>query len=140
MLLYYYSLAAEKLQHLIERSNEMNNIIGQNAVFESEAVFRRKLKSYIKHCSDEKARRLPNAAGFCRFCSISRHDFARLKEAFPLMFDIAQSTFIDEALNTKFPNSAANMSFITDFNNAISGESRDTVRIVCEHDPSCDGE
>lgn len=111
-----------------------------SAVFESEAVFRRKLKSYIKHCSDEKARRLPNAAGFCRFCSISRHDFAHLKEAFPLMFDIAQSTFIDEALNTKFPNSAANMSFITDFNNAISGESRDTVKIICEHDPSRDGE
>ncbi len=109
-------------------------------VFENEAVFRRKLKSYIKHCSDEKARRLPNAAGFCRFCLISRNDFANLKTQFPLMFDIAQSTFIDEALNTKFPNSAANMSFITDFNSSMSGERGDTVKIICEHDISEDGE
>lgn len=118
----------------------MTEQISSGAVFESEAVFRRKLKSYIKHCSNEKARRLPNAAGFCRFCSISRNDFAKLRATFPLMFDIAQSTFIDEALNTKFPNSAANMSFITDFNNSISGEGKDTVRIICEHDPSSDGE
>ena len=118
----------------------MTEHIINGAVFESEAVFRRKLKSYIKHCTNEKARRLPNAAGFCRFCSISRSDFAQLRIAFPLMFDIAQSTFIDEALNTKFPNSAANMSFITDFNNSISGEGKDTVRIICEHDPSSDGE
>jgi len=121
--------------------NEFSKLYGlKGAVFESEAVFRRKLKSYIKHCTNEKARRLPNAAGFCRFCSISRSDFAQLRISFPLMFDIAQSTFIDEALNTKFPNSAANMSFITDFNNSISGEGKDTVRIICEHDPSCDGE
>ncbi len=117
----------------------MTELTKESAVFDSEAVFKRKLKSYVKHCTNEKARRLPNAAGFCRFCSISRTDFARLKDAFPLMFDIAQSTFIDEALNTKFPNSAANMSFITDFNNLMSGEGRDTVRIICEHDPSSDG-
>jgi hypothetical protein len=118
----------------------MTEHIIKNAVFENEAVFRRKLKSYIKHCTNDKARRLPNAAGFCRFCSISRSDFAQLRVSFPLMFDIAQSTFIDEALNTKFPNSAANMSFITDFNNSMSGEGKDTVRIICQHDPSCDGE
>lgn len=142
-LLYYPLFAAERqqnLRHTKERSTEMTELTQNSAVFASEAVFRRKLKSYVKHCSNEKARRLPNAAGFCRFCSISRNDFANLKVAFPLMFDIAQSTFIDEALNTKFPNSAANMSFITDFNNSISGEGRDTVRIICEHDPSCDGE
>jgi len=142
-LSYYPLLAAERQQtfrKLKERSTEMTESTQTNAVFASEAVFRRKLKSYVKHCSNEKARRLPNAAGFCRFCSISRNDFAHLKVAFPLMFDIAQSTFIDEALNTKFPNSAANMSFITDFNNSISGEGKDTVRIICEHDPSCDGE
>ncbi len=118
----------------------MTEQTSSRAVFENEAVFRRKLKSYIKHCNNDKARRLPNAAGFCRFCSIARSDFAHLRVTFPLMFDIAQSTFIDEALNTKFPNSAANMSFITDINNSISDEGSDTVRIICEHDPSCDGE
>lgn len=108
----------------------------------SEAVFRRKLKSYIKHCTgDETKKRLPNAAGFCRFCSISRKTFAALAERYPLMFDIAQSTFIDEALNNKFPNSAANMNYLTQLTSAICGESDgDTLRIICEHDPLCDGQ
>lgn len=111
------------------------------AAFGSEAVFRRKLKSYIKHCNlDEKHRRLPNAAGFCRFCSITRGDFAALAEIYPLMFDIAESTFIDEALNTKFPNSAANMSFLTELTDSICGSDRsDTLRIICEQDPALDG-
>lgn len=113
----------------------------QTAVFESDAVFRRKLKSYIKHCNiDEKNRRLPNAAGFCRFCGISRDDFARLGRVYPLMFDIAQSTFIDEALNTKMSNSAANMSFIADFNRSLCGsKDEDALRIICEHDSHADG-
>lgn len=108
----------------------------------SEAVFRRKLKSYIKHCTaDERHKRLPNAAGFCRFCSISRTAFAELAEKFPLMFDIAQSTFIDEALNNKFPNSAANMSYLAQLTSSICGDSSgDTLKIICEHDPLCDGE
>lgn len=112
----------------------MESIHNKNAVFETEAVFRRKLKSYIKHCNDEKARRLPNAAGFCRFCGISREGFAGLQSTYPLMFDIAQSTFIDEALNTKMSNSAANMSFIADFNRSICGDREDTVRVISAHD------
>lgn len=110
-------------------------------VFESEAVFRRKLKSYIKHCNiDVKNRRLPNAAGFCRFCGISRDDFARLARVYPLMFDIAQSTFIDEALNTKMSNSAANMSFIADFNRSLCGmKEEDALHIIWEHDIHGDG-
>ncbi len=108
--------------------------------FETEAVFRRKLKSYIKHCNaDEKHRRLPNAAGFCRFCAITRSDFAALSEIYPLMFDIAESTFIDEALNTKFPNSAANMNYLAELTSSICGDNPNTVKIVCEHDPDADG-
>lgn len=122
----------------------MNTIHAEKTVvFESEAVFRRKLKSYIKRCNiDEKNRRLPNAAGFCRFCGISRDDFAMLARVYPLMFDIAQSTFIDEALNTKMSNSAANMSFIADFNRSLCGvneKDEDTLRIICEHDSHVDG-
>ena len=120
----------------------MESIHTENAVFETEAVFRRKLKSYIKHCNklgeDEKTRRLPNAAGFCRFCGISREGFARLKVTYPLMYDIAQSTFLDEALNTKMSNSAANMSFLAEFNRSV-GEGQeesggDTVRLITCHD------
>ena len=121
----------------------MESIHNHDAVFETEAVFRRKLKGYIKHCNktgeDEKNRRLPNAAGFCRFCGISRESFAKLKVVYPLMFDIAQSTFLDEALNTKMSNSAANMSFLADFNRRVGEAAEDeqvgdTVRIITCHE------
>ena len=120
----------------------MESIHTENAVFETEAVFRRKLKGYIKHCNkvneEEKNRRLPNAAGFCRFCGISREGFAKLKTVYPLMYDIAQSTFLDEALNTKMSNSAANMSFLAQFNRSLGEEEPelvgDTVRLITCHD------
>ena len=119
-----------------------NAVSKSEAVFETEAVFRRKLKSYVKHCNkpgeDEKSRRLPNAAGFCRFCGISRENFARLRAVYPLMYDIAQSTFLDEALNTKMSNSAANMSFLAQFNRWVGeeddGAESGTVRLITCHD------
>ena len=119
----------------------MDSINDTAIVFESEAVFKRKLKSYIKHCNkDEKNRRLPNAAGFCRFCSISREGFAKLKTVYPLLYDVALSTFLDEALNHKMVNSATTMSFLADFNNRL-GEPEDAddgegsgVRLITDHE------
>ena len=72
-------------------------------------------------------------------CGISRESFARLKVVYPLMFDIAQSTFLDEALNTKMSNSAANMSFLADFNRRVGEAAEDeqvgdTVRIITCHE------
>ena len=119
----------------------MDSINDTGIVFESEAVFKRKLKSYIKHCNkDEKNRRLPNAAGFCRFCSISREGFAKLKTVYPLLYDVAQSTFLDEALNHKMVNSATTMSFLADFNSRVgemdeaSEREDDTVRLITDHE------
>lgn len=109
-------------------------------VFESEGVFKRKLKSYVKRCSDESARRLPNAAGFCRFAGITREDFFNLSKSYPLIFDIAQSTFLDEALNTKIPNSAAYMSFIAGFNDSVGRENAPSeMRVILEQDSQNDG-
>lgn len=119
----------------------MDSINDTGIVFESEAVFRRKLKSYIKHCNkDEKNRRLPNAAGFCRFCAISREGFAKLKTVYPLLYDVAQSTFLDEALNHKMVNSATTMSFLADFNSRVgemdeaNEREDDTVRLITDHE------
>jgi len=112
-------------------------------VFESEAIFRRKLKSYVKFCSeDEHSRRLPNAAGFCRYCGIRRKDYAALKDVYPLMYDIAESTFIDEALNTKVVNSGAIMNFVHEFNASVTRpeENSGEFRLVCEHDYEVDSE
>ncbi len=112
-------------------------------VFENEAVFRRKLKSYVKHCHDEKCIRLPNAAGFCRFSGIRRQDFKALALSYPLLYDVAQSTFIDEAFNMKMPNSAAYMSFISQFNEHLGENCEEdengTVRVILEQDPETDG-
>ena len=108
-------------------------------VFENEGAFKRKLKNYVKKCSDEKNRRLPNAAGFCRFAGIKREDFYNLSRFYPLVFDIAQSTFLDEALNTKLPNSASYMSFIAGFNDSVGrDEGASEVRVILEHDPDTD--
>jgi len=115
-----------------------------NTVFENESVFRRKLKAYIKYCTKEDAKRLPNVAGFCRFCGIKRSDYAKLREVYPLAYDIAESTFIDEALNTKVLNSGAIMSFISEFNTSVcnSAESsqKSKIEVVCSHDSFGDGE
>jgi hypothetical protein len=110
-------------------------------IFKTESVFRRKLNAYIKACSDEKGKRLPNAAGFCRFCSIKRSDYAEMKAVYPLMYDIAESTFIDEALNTKIVNSGASMSFMHDFTASLTQSgSPGEFRFICEHDAFGDGE
>ena len=115
-------------------------------VFPSESVFRRKLKQYVRYCSeDESNKRLPNAAGFCRFCGIRRSDYAALRQVYPLMYDIAESTFIDEALNTKVVNSGAIMNFIHEFNASVTqpesaGAGESELRIVLEHDGAEDGE
>jgi|GEM_PF-2187842 len=115
-------------------------------IFANEAVFRRKLKQYVRYCGeDESNKRLPNAAGFCRFCNIRRSDYAALREVFPLMYDIAESTFIDEALNTKVVNSGAIMTFIHEFNASVTQpeaevRAENQLRIVLEHDGEQDGE
>lgn len=115
----------------------------KETVFENESVFRRKLKSYIKYCTKDDAKRLPNVAGFCRFCGIKRSDYAKLREVYPLAYDIAESTFIDEALNTKVLNSGAIMSFISEFNTSVchsNDKASGKIEVVCSHDSFSDGE
>ncbi len=109
-------------------------------VFGSEAVFRRKLKAYVKYCNAKETQRLPNVAGFCRFCKIRRTDFASLRTVYPLYYDLAQSTFMDEALNKKAPNASATMAFLLERVCAVEEQDTDgTLKILCEHDPIADG-
>ena len=116
-----------------------------NHIFPSESAFKRKLKQYVRYCSEDNNKRLPNAAGFCRFCGIRRSEYAALRHVYPLMYDIAESTFIDEALNTKVVNSGATMSFIHEFNASVTQPEREQrgeseLRIILEHDGIEDGE
>ena len=64
-----------------------------------------------------------------------------MKDIYPLMYDIAESTFIDEALNTKVVNSGATMNFIHEFNESVTQpeQSGGELRLVLEHELS-DGE
>ncbi len=109
----------------------------ENGAFSTEAEFWRRLRAYLKQC-DAEPQRLPNVAGFCRFCRIRRADFAALKERFPLCYDVALSTFIDEALNRKALNTAATMTFLLEQLNGGEQEGAQ-VRILCSHDPYADG-
>ena len=105
--------------------------------FRSEAAFRRGLEKYIQYCTEKK--RVPNAAGFCSYCGIMRRDFAELEEKFPLQFDIAQSTFLDEALNTKAANTGAMLEFLMTLCRGHEEQAGDALRVVCDHDAMEDG-
>ncbi len=120
-----------------ERGDGMEEIQTQECVFRTEAELERKLRAYLKFCAKEPER-LPNVAGFCRFCKIRRADFLALKGIYPVAFDVAQSTFTDEALNHKAPNAAATMSFLIDQIH-IQGDDAPRLQIICSQDLEKDG-
>ena len=105
--------------------------------FKSEAAFRRGLEKYVAYCAEKK--RVPNAAGFCSYCGIMRKDFAALEERFPLQFDIAQSTFLDEALNTKAANTGAMLEFLMTLCRGHEEPAGGGLQVVCDHDAVEDG-
>ena len=108
------------------------------AGFRTEAAFRRRLDEYVEMCREKK--RVPNVPGFCSFCRIMRDDFAALKERFPLQFDVAQSTFLDEALNTKAANTGSMMDFLMTLCRMREEESTgDDLTVLCDHDMAEDG-
>ncbi len=105
--------------------------------FASEADVERKLRAYLKHCTEPP--RLPNVAGFCRFCHVKRSDFLALREQFPVAFDVALSTFMDEALNCKAANPASTMSFLLEQIASQEESGKPTLQIICAQDVDEDG-
>ena len=104
-------------------------------IFKTEKQFRAKLAEYLNHCkADEKNKRLPNVAGFCAYCRITRADFLELEKQLPLQYDITVSTFIDEAINTKSSNTGTTIEYIKN----IVGKNQNT-EILCDHNPYEDG-
>ncbi len=106
----------------------------KGAAFASEKEFLRKPKAYFKVCQEPP--RLPNRAGFCRYCGIRREALQKAKEIYPLAFDLMESGFLDEALNHKVPNPAATMAF---FYGQLEEAQGNEVKILCEHDGVADG-
>ncbi len=112
-------------------------------IFKSEKIFKRKLNSYFAFCRNDTKERIPNIAGFCRFCEISREDYAALCEFFPKQYDVAESAFIDEALNFgQKPINSSVLSFVlNEVNRPIENPKSEGggMLIVCEHDAYADG-
>ncbi|MFA6948209.1 MAG: hypothetical protein WCQ72_04445 [Eubacteriales bacterium] len=114
-----------------------DNDVKKAPVFRSEGAFRRKLDSYFAYCDEQK--RIPNAAGFCVFCGIRREDYFALKSRYPLRFDIAQSLFIDGAVNHKVQNTGASLDYLlTQIDGIALGDTEETD-IICGQDIGEDG-
>lgn len=109
-------------------------------LFRSSKAFERKFKEYIRYCKSDGVNRLPNTAGFCCYCNIKRSDFLKMKNLYPLEFDVAMSTLLDESLNTKVTNTSATIGYIHNEINGYIDNSDGDVEIICEHDSFEDGE
>lgn len=109
-------------------------------VFATAGAFRHKLTSYFAECGHE---RLPNVAGFCSRSRITRSEYFALREYYPTEFDIAESTFIDIAVNSKLLNTGTGLGYLLGTLNGIAlepDEAEDgTLRVVSEHDLTRDG-
>ncbi len=105
--------------------------------FSSEAVFRRKLNSYLDYCSggDESGakKRIANTAGFCAYCNITSGELMALKSAYPRQFDIMQSHLVDAAVNNKLLNSGPMMDYLINSIN-LFGECDESPRFRVDGD------
>lgn len=109
-------------------------------VFRSATAFSRKFKEYVKYCKSDEVKKLPNTAGFCCYCNIMRTDFMMLKNKYPLEFDVAMSTLLDEALNTKVSNTSSTLDYIRSEVNGYSDTMNSNgVEVICDHDSYEDG-
>lgn len=104
----------------------------------SRARFYESFEDYLTLCAQKK--RLPNAAGFCRYAKIKREELYALRECYPLEYDLLESALIDEALNMKAPNSGTTMSYLRSLVSPEIEREGDAVTIFCEHDGEADGE
>lgn len=110
----------------------------RRAAVRSKLRFHESYEAYLTMCTQN--RRLPNAAGFCRYAKIKREELFALRECYPLEYDLLESAFIDEALNMKAPNSGTTMSYLRSLTSPECGETGDGVTVFCEHDGEADGE
>ena len=108
----------------------MNEAAPIKPVFRSAAALRKTRERYIAYCGEQK--RIPNPAGFCAFAGITRAAFEALAAHYPLQYDLTRSVFIDEALNTKCPNSGAVMQFLTAMSAEAEAGKDEPYRLVCE--------
>lgn len=102
----------------------------EKPIFRSAAALRKTRERYIAFCAEQK--RIPNPAGFCAYAGITKAAFEALAMQYPLQYDITRSVFIDEALNTKCPNSGAVMQFLTAMSAETAEEKDEPFRLVCE--------
>ena len=112
----------------------------KESVFRNSKQFAIKFMEYVGYCKSEDVKKLPNTAGFCCYCNITRAYFFSLKNKFPLEFDVAMSMLIDESLNTKVSNTGATLDYIrNEVNGYTDNANLSGVEIICEHDSFEDG-
>ncbi|MCQ2354382.1 MAG: hypothetical protein MJ102_04660 [Clostridia bacterium] len=103
------------------------------------------MASYLNECSADTGR-IPNAAGFCRYCGCGLNEFSLLRDAHPEIYDAVCAILEDEALNSGFSSSI--MSVYLKLRLGYGGEEKSeksvadsgTLRLIFDHDAYADGE
>lgn len=75
---------------------------GQPRTFKDSNEFYNTFIEYIEDCKIRE--KLPNIAGFCRWCNINRDTYYAQKEYYSDTFKNIEEILEDEALNNKFTN------------------------------------
>lgn len=72
---------------------------GRPKQFESEDIFMKKFNTYLKKCIQKE--RMPNVAGFCGFCRMSRETYYKQAVYYSDTYKVIENILEDEVINTK---------------------------------------
>lgn len=103
------------------------------------------LQAEASDSGNKKHSRIPNYAGFCRYCGLNGYDAKRLKRDYPESYSALCFIFEDEALNSDMPASVLS-SYLKqrlgygEESDASASLDVGPLKLVFEHDINTDGE
>lgn len=102
------------------------------------------LGSYLEDCKNTE--KLPNLAGFCRFCGCGIDEFRLMRDSHREIGDAVTAALEDEALNAGFSSSVLSVYLKLRLGYGIEEKSEKTsadagtLRLIFDHDAYADGE
>ena len=102
------------------------------------------LGSYLEDCRNTE--KLPNLAGFCRFCGCGIDEFRLMRDSHREIGDAVTAALEDEALNAGFSSSVLSvylklrLGYGCEEKSEKSSADAGTLRLIFDHDAYADGE